>query len=129
MAFGGLRGAIAFSLVKMLEERFTLDPNGVKVHLIVHRELFLTTTLLVICLTVFLHGSVTKPLVKLLRIQRNVRNHLLASERFKYRVMEHITPIVEELAGHRESNYFVVSFLKIRNRPCVFTNSEYVFHL
>ncbi|XP_059488341.1 sodium/hydrogen exchanger 1-like [Neocloeon triangulifer] len=59
MAYGGLRGAVCFSLGHML------SPEVVK-----PRALFLTTTLAVIIFTVFLQGTTLKPLMNLFHIKR-----------------------------------------------------------
>ena len=58
MAFGGLRGAIAFSLANQLKDRMT------------NANLFITTTLFIVIWTVFVYGIGTKPLVNFLRIER-----------------------------------------------------------
>lgn len=58
MAYGGLRGAIAFSLA------VTLDANY-----ITNYTLFVTTTLFIVIFTVFFLGSTTKPLIKWLNIK------------------------------------------------------------
>lgn len=60
MAYGGLRGAVAFSLVAMLDE------TTVKA-----KPIFLTTTLLVILFTVFIQGGTIKWLVRLLNIKKS----------------------------------------------------------
>ena len=59
MAYGGLRGAVGFSLVTILD-----DSNPFK-------EIFQTTTLIVIFITVFIQGSTIKPLVNILNIQKS----------------------------------------------------------
>uniref|UniRef100_T1KSG4 Sodium/hydrogen exchanger n=1 Tax=Tetranychus urticae TaxID=32264 RepID=T1KSG4_TETUR len=58
MAYGGLRGAIAFALAIMLDPRDL--PSA---------DLFVTATLTVIIFTVFVQGSTTKPIVQLLGLQ------------------------------------------------------------
>jgi sodium/hydrogen exchanger 3 len=58
MAYGGLRGAIAFSLA------ISLDEDEVT-----HSKLFVSSTLFVILFTVFVLGSTTKTMVKLLRVK------------------------------------------------------------
>ena len=57
LAYGGLRGAVGFSLVKILD-----DHNE-------HKKIFLTTTLIVIFFTVFVQGSTIKFLVDVLKIK------------------------------------------------------------
>ncbi|XP_053200996.1 Na(+)/H(+) exchanger protein 7-like [Panonychus citri] len=58
MAYGGLRGAIAFALAIMLH------PKDIPSY-----ELFITATMAVIIFTVFVQGSTTKPIVRLLGLQ------------------------------------------------------------
>ena len=55
MAYGGLRGAVGFSLAVVLEK-------GVW-----YRELFITTALFMVFFTVFLQGGTIKLFVKLFR--------------------------------------------------------------
>uniref|UniRef100_A0A2L2YDX5 Na(+)/H(+) exchanger beta n=1 Tax=Parasteatoda tepidariorum TaxID=114398 RepID=A0A2L2YDX5_PARTP len=57
MAYGGLRGAVAFSLVIMLDD-------------IEHKNLFTSATLFIVLFTVFVQGATIKPLVNLLKIRR-----------------------------------------------------------
>ena len=58
MAYGGLRGAIAFSLAISLDE-----------HNFGNHQLFITTTLFIILFTVFILGSTTKPVIKWLNVK------------------------------------------------------------
>jgi sodium/hydrogen exchanger 5 len=58
MAYGGLRGAICYGLV------MTLDKNSVPA-----KDMFVSTTVVVICFTVFIQGTTIKPLVKFLRVK------------------------------------------------------------
>lgn len=60
MAYGGLRGAVAFSLVKMLVASEVRS-----------KPLFLTTTLVVILFTVFIQGGSIKVFVNLLNIEKS----------------------------------------------------------
>lgn len=60
MAYGGLRGAVAFSLVKMLVASEVRS-----------KPLFLTTTLVVILFTVFVQGGSIKVFVNLLNIEKS----------------------------------------------------------
>ncbi|XP_022254771.1 Na(+)/H(+) exchanger protein 7-like [Limulus polyphemus] len=70
MAYGGLRGAVAFSLVIMLDT-----------HTIPNKRMFVTTTLFIILFTVFIQGSTVKPLVNWLKIRtQDKSDHSLFGE-------------------------------------------------
>ncbi|KAK8751685.1 hypothetical protein OTU49_009773, partial [Cherax quadricarinatus] len=92
-AYGGLRGAVAFSLVNMLDKK--LKP----------RKIFVTTTLVVILATIFLQGMTIKPLVNLLQIQKRRvgRNNL--NEEINGTAMDHIMAGVEEILGQHGDFY------------------------
>ncbi|MEQ2191921.1 Sodium/hydrogen exchanger 2, partial [Xenoophorus captivus] len=60
IAYGGLRGAICFSLVFLIDD----FPK---------KRLFITTTIVVILFTVFVQGMTIKPLVELLDVKRKKR--------------------------------------------------------
>ncbi|XP_052783887.1 Na(+)/H(+) exchanger beta-like isoform X2 [Mya arenaria] len=94
MAYGGLRGAVAFSLVGVLNPK-----NLPKGH-------FLTTTLTVIFFTVFIQGSTIKPLVKLLRVKMEKKEQQLLSEEINSHVTDHVMAGIEEISGQRGSNSF-----------------------
>ena len=59
MSYGGLRGAVAFALVLLI------DPIKVK-----NQPLFVTATLAVVYFTVFLQGITIKPLVQFLKVKK-----------------------------------------------------------
>ncbi|KAH3810630.1 hypothetical protein DPMN_139024 [Dreissena polymorpha] len=94
MAYGGLRGAVAFSLVGVLTASNL--PTGQ----------FLTTTIAVIFFTVFIQGSTIKPLVKLLRVKMEQKEKLLLSEEINSHVTDHVMAGIEEIAGQRGEHYF-----------------------
>ena len=62
MAFGGLRGGIAFCLALSLEEE-----------LVPEKRLFVTATIIIVFFTVFIQVSDTKILGKLFEINKFVR--------------------------------------------------------
>nr|BAU68126.1 NHE6/7 [Nasutitermes takasagoensis] len=108
MAYGGLRGAIAFSMVEML------DPNVVE-----PREMFVTTTLVVIIFTVFIQGSTIKPLVALLKIARLDKDKETLTSEINNNVFSTMMAGIEEITGVRGDFYirrkleqFDDSFLK-----------------
>jgi len=94
MAYGGLRGAVAFSLTVMLDENE------------VPKNMFMTTTLLIILCTVFIQGITIKPLVKLFRITRSV----VKVDSMVEEVNEHLTDFLmvsmENIIGSKGQNQF-----------------------
>ncbi|RWS14834.1 sodium/hydrogen exchanger 2-like protein, partial [Dinothrombium tinctorium] len=98
MAYGGLRGAIAFCLSAALNSDDT--PNA---------QMFTTTTLLIVLFTVYVLGSTVKPAVRVLRIQiqakQDTRKLFLA---LNDRVIETIMSAIEEISGQRSMNYWMV---------------------
>ncbi|XP_053404076.1 Na(+)/H(+) exchanger beta-like isoform X2 [Mercenaria mercenaria] len=94
MAYGGLRGAVAFSLIGVLSKDNL--PKGV----------FLTTTLVVIFFTVFVQGSTIKPLVKLLRVKMEDSQKLQLYEEITSHVTDHVLAGIEEITGQRGEHYF-----------------------
>ncbi|XP_071545433.1 sodium/hydrogen exchanger 2-like [Panulirus ornatus] len=94
IAYAGLRGAVAFSLVIMLDEA------------IAPRRIFVTTTLVIILFTVFLQGITIRPLVNLLHIQKRKYGDKSFLEVINDTAMDHISAGVEEIIGHHGRFYF-----------------------
>ncbi|KAK2142450.1 hypothetical protein LSH36_952g00068 [Paralvinella palmiformis] len=93
MAYGGLRGAVAFSLVAMLKESDL--PS---------QPMFETATLAVIIFTVFVQGISIKPLVKCLRITSGTKNPVSIYEEINCHVTDHVLAGIEEICGHYGHN-------------------------
>ncbi|RWS25103.1 sodium/hydrogen exchanger 2-like protein, partial [Leptotrombidium deliense] len=104
MAYGGLRGAIAFSLA------ITLDPKHIK-----QAELYITTTLFIILFTVFVMGSTTKPIVKLLRVQIHVKQEAKLFTEINTKFMETLMAGIEETAGQRSVNFWTQKLNRFNN--------------
>ncbi|CAG9793967.1 unnamed protein product [Diatraea saccharalis] len=77
MSYGGLRGAVAFALVLLI------DPEVVKL-----QPMFVTTTIAVIYFTVFIQGITIKPLVKILNVKTAEKRKPTMNERIHERGAE-----------------------------------------
>ncbi|XP_013098841.2 uncharacterized protein LOC106081447 isoform X2 [Stomoxys calcitrans] len=95
MSYGGLRGAVAFALVLLIDER-----------LVPQKNMFVTTTIAVIYFTVFLQGITIKPLVKILNVKRANKRKPTMNERIHERFMDHLMAGIEDIVG-KTGNYNV----------------------
>ncbi|XP_031830513.1 na[+]/H[+] hydrogen exchanger 2 isoform X3 [Nomia melanderi] len=95
MSYGGLRGAVAFALVLLI------DPRHVPL-----QPMFVTTTIAVIYFTVFIQGITIKPLVKILNVKRAERKKPTMNERIHERIIDHVMAGIEDILG-KHGNYHV----------------------
>ncbi|XP_061386549.1 sodium/hydrogen exchanger 3-like [Musca vetustissima] len=95
MSYGGLRGAVAFALVLLIDER-----------LVPQKNMFVTTTIAVIYFTVFVQGITIKPLVKILNVKRANKRKPTMNERIHERFMDHLMAGIEDIVG-KTGNYNV----------------------
>ncbi|XP_029133097.2 sodium/hydrogen exchanger 1 isoform X2 [Labrus bergylta] len=89
IAYGGLRGAIAFSL------GFLLDKD-----LFPMREMFLTAIITVIFFTVFVQGMTIKPLVELLAVKKKQEAKRSINEEIHTQFLDHLLTGIEDICGH-----------------------------
>ena len=101
MTYGGLRGAIGFALVMLLQET-----EGEAQPKVPHADMFLTTTIAVIFWTVFVQGTTIKPLVKCLKITGNKKD-LTMNEIIHTRFIEHLKGGMEGITGQLTNQRFV----------------------
>ncbi|XP_011503911.1 PREDICTED: sodium/hydrogen exchanger 3-like, partial [Ceratosolen solmsi marchali] len=95
MSYGGLRGAVAFALVLLIDNKhIPLQP------------MFVTTTIAVIYFTVFFQGITIKPLVKILNVKRAEKRKPTMNERIHERIIDHIMAGIEDILG-KHGNYHV----------------------
>ncbi|XP_065333632.1 sodium/hydrogen exchanger 3 isoform X2 [Cloeon dipterum] len=95
MSYGGLRGAVAFALVLLIDKKIVnLQPH------------FVTTTIAVIYFTVFFQGITIKPLVRILNVKRAEKRKPTMNERIHEKLMDHIMAGLEDVLG-RHGNYHV----------------------
>ena len=100
MAYGGLRGAVGFSLVSMVnQEDVPAD------------QMFLTTTLAVIMFTVFLQGGTIKLFVNCLHIDKKSEEHVNLTEEINRKLFEHVMAGIEIVCG-KHGEYYAQSWFK-----------------
>ncbi|XP_070575987.1 sodium/hydrogen exchanger 3-like isoform X2 [Ptychodera flava] len=98
MAYGGLRGAIAFSLVILIEA-----PTPA---LEMKKELMVTTTMIVVFFTVFVQGMTIKPLVDKLKVKRSNKHKPTMGEKIFTRLLDHSMAGIEDIIGSHGHNYW-----------------------
>ncbi|CAM4390116.1 sodium/hydrogen exchanger 2 [Caretta caretta] len=105
IAYGGLRGAICFSLVFLL-------PAAV----IPRKKLFITATIVVIFFTVFIQGITIRPLVEFLDVKRSNKKQPAVSEEIYSRFFDHVKTGIEDVCGHWGHNFWKDKFKKFDNK-------------
>ncbi|XP_054851788.1 sodium/hydrogen exchanger 2-like [Eublepharis macularius] len=93
IAYGGLRGAICFSLVFLL-------PN------LPRKKLFIAATTVVILFTVFIQGMTIRPLVDLLAVTRKQESAPTVGEQIHIRFLDHLLAGIEDISGHWGQYYW-----------------------
>ncbi|XP_032872420.1 sodium/hydrogen exchanger 3 [Amblyraja radiata] len=94
MSYGGLRGAVAFALVALLD-----------VKTIPVRNLFVSTTIIVVYFTVIFQGLTIKPLVNWLKVKKSEQKDPLLNEKLHGRAFDHILSAIEDISGQIGNNY------------------------
>nr|AKP17190.1 Na+/H+ exchanger isoform 3 [Squalus suckleyi] len=94
MSYGGLRGAVAFALVVLLNK------DTVKT-----RKLFVSTTIIVVYFTVIFQGLTIKPLVNWLKVKKSSQKDPLLNEKLHERAFDHILSAIEDISGQIGHNY------------------------
>ncbi|XP_045520212.1 sodium/hydrogen exchanger 3 isoform X2 [Pieris brassicae] len=105
MSYGGLRGAVAFALVLLI------DPKVVKL-----QPMFVTTTIAVIYFTVFIQGITIKPLVKILNVKTVEKRKPTMNERIHERFMDHLMAGIEDILGKHGNHHIRDKFKRFDNR-------------
>ncbi|KAI3358808.1 hypothetical protein L3Q82_015209 [Scortum barcoo] len=86
VAYGGLRGAIAFSLGFLLNSEM--------------KHMFLTAIITVIFFTVFVQGMTIRPLVDLLAVKRKKESKGSINEEIHTQFLDHLLTGIEDICGH-----------------------------
>uniref|UniRef100_A0A8D2NYP5 Sodium/hydrogen exchanger n=1 Tax=Zosterops lateralis melanops TaxID=1220523 RepID=A0A8D2NYP5_ZOSLA len=95
MSYGGLRGAVAFALVILL------DKEKVKA-----KDYFVATTIVVVFFTVIVQGLTIKPLVTWLKVKRSDHHKPTLNEELHEHAFDHILAAVEDIVGHHGYHYW-----------------------
>lgn len=120
ISYGGLRGAVAFSLVILVNAKF-LGPHGE-----IARDVFITTTLAVILFTVGFMGMTMKPLVRLLNIRLASQDNKKLLTTLNNSIISHTMAYVETLLGEEGTNRIRQLMYKLDDRyirPVLQTNA------
>ncbi|CAG9857170.1 unnamed protein product [Phyllotreta striolata] len=116
MSYGGLRGAVAFALVLLI------DPRTVKL-----QPMFMTTTIAVVYFTVFFQGITIKPLVKILNVKTAEKKKPTMNERIHERLMDHTMAGIEDILGQHGNYHIRDRFKRFDNhfiRPYLLRNHQ-----
>ncbi|XP_016348092.1 sodium/hydrogen exchanger 3.2 [Sinocyclocheilus anshuiensis] len=95
MGYGGLRGAVAYGLAAILDEKKIPEKN-----------LMLGTTLIVVYFTVILQGITMKPLVQWLKVKKATQSDLTLNGKMNNRAFEHILTAMEDICGRMGDNWW-----------------------
>ncbi|XP_055756264.1 sodium/hydrogen exchanger 5 isoform X3 [Salvelinus fontinalis] len=88
MSYGGLRGAVAFALVVLLDAEH-----------VPAKDYFVATTIIVVFFTVMFQGLTIKPLVNWLKVPRATNRKPTINEEIHERAFDHCLTAVEDIAG------------------------------
>ncbi|GIY16996.1 hypothetical protein CEXT_301381 [Caerostris extrusa] len=105
MSYGGLRGAVAFALVLIIDK-----------NMIPSKDMMVTTTIAVVYFTVFVQGMTIKFFVRILKVPQQSDKTLTMNERLHSTLIDHVMGGIEEVADQFLGNY------KIRDRFKYFNN-------
>eukprot|EP00057_Strongylocentrotus_purpuratus_P003195 XP_003726137.2 PREDICTED: probable Na(+)/H(+) antiporter nhx-9 isoform X2 [Strongylocentrotus purpuratus] len=105
MTYGGIRGAIAFSLVALLCSK-----------VISAKPIFFTTTVVIIMFTVFVQGITIKPLVNFLHIQKAEKRKPTMNEEIYERFNSHLMAGVEDIVGHHGHHWIKEKWEEVNHK-------------
>ncbi|VDI32490.1 Hypothetical predicted protein [Mytilus galloprovincialis] len=105
MAFGGLRGGIAFCLALSLKE-----------DLIPERKLFITTTIVIVFFTVFVQGIFIKPVVNALKVKKQLEDDPTLNEKIHESLIDHLMAGLEGITQSSGHNYMRIKFRHLNHK-------------
>ncbi|XP_013793141.2 sodium/hydrogen exchanger 1-like, partial [Limulus polyphemus] len=108
MAYGGLRGAVAFALVLVISDK-----------IIPTKAMMVTAVIAVVYFTVFIQGMTIGPLVKILNVSTSQKTKLSMNERLHTRIMDYLMAGIEDISGHLMGNYHLRDKFKYYNNKYI----------
>ncbi|CAB4065220.1 SLC9A1 [Lepeophtheirus salmonis] len=99
MAYGGLRGAVGFSLAALISDNKK------------YKDMVVTTTIIVIFFTVFVQGSTIKLFVNKLHIQKKAKKDRSVGKFVNFKLIDQVMAGVEAITGH-VSKYTIMKTLE-----------------
>jgi len=96
MAYGGLRGGIAFSLTKLTSIQLVPQINAM-----------LCSCLVVIFFTSFVQGASIGPIVEWLKVKREDTEKRGMDEEVVYRAIDHLVSGIEDVIGHHGRHWWM----------------------
>ncbi|GFU49172.1 hypothetical protein NPIL_261591 [Nephila pilipes] len=104
LAYGGLRGAVAFALVLIVSDRIIPTKN-----------MMVTTIIALVFFTVFIQGMTIGPLVRILNVPTKNKIKMSMNERIITRSMDHLMAAIEDIVGQTMGNYHLRDKFKYYN--------------
>ncbi|VDL61750.1 unnamed protein product [Hymenolepis diminuta] len=110
LAYGGLRGAVALSLVYLVDTE-SIDRGQHGIH-----KILITATLFTILFTVGFMGPTMKPLVRLLRVKLAAKQEISLMKELNERIIDEINSGLEVITGQMGWNRAREWFLRVNEK-------------
>ncbi|XP_032229676.1 Na(+)/H(+) exchanger beta isoform X2 [Nematostella vectensis] len=120
MCYGGIRGAVSFSLAILLNPKHFPD-----------KGMLVTTTIVVVIFTIFVQGTTIKPIVKALNVKLQEHKKPSMYKELNDKFLEHLVAGIEEVSGFRGHGYYwaLMEYIHMRYlRPWFIRDDDSCIH-